>query len=108
MDMLNLMKKAASVQRELEKTQKALADRTVEFSSGGGMVKATATGGGTIKAIKIDPGVIDPAEAEMLEDMVLAAVDGALKEARKLADSEMSKITSGLGLPGLPGMGGGR
>ena len=102
-NVMKLMKQAAAMQKDMERLQDELALKTVEFASGGGMVKATAKGDGTIAAVKIDPGVIDSAEAELLEDMVLAAVNGALAEAKEMAAKEMSKITAGLGLPGMFG-----
>jgi len=100
-NMLKLMQKAATLQKDLEKAQGELATRTVEFSSGGGMVKVVAGGDGTVKSIKIDPGVIDPSDANLLEDMVLAAVDGALKAAKEMAAKEMSKLAAEMGLPGM-------
>ena len=85
----------------------AFPEKTVEFSSGGGMVTATARGDMSIEGIKIDPQVVDPEDIEMLEDLILAAVDGAIKEAREMSAAEMAKLTGGLGLPGgmgMPGM----
>jgi nucleoid-associated protein EbfC len=101
-NMMQLMKKAAAMQKNMEKTQEELAKKTVEFSSGGGMVTATARGDASIERIRIDPKVVVPDDVEMLEDLVLAAVDGALKAAKEMAAQEMSKLTAGLGLP--PGM----
>ena len=103
-NMMSMMKKAAALQKDLERTHKELADKTVEFSSGGGMIKVVAAGDGSVRSIKIDPKAIDPAEPELLEDMVLAAVEGALKASRDMAQQEMAKLTSGLGLPGMPFM----
>ncbi|MDZ4198033.1 MAG: YbaB/EbfC family nucleoid-associated protein, partial [Kiritimatiellia bacterium] len=82
--------------------QSELAGREVEFTSGGGKVTVTATGDQRVTRIRIDPLVVDPGDVEMLEDLVLAAVDGALSEARDMAAKEMAKITAGLPLP--PGM----
>lgn len=104
MNMMKLMKQAASMQKNMEKLQGELAERTVDFSSGGGMVTVTARGDGTVSAIKIDPKVVDPSDVDMLQDLVLAAVDGAIKAARDMAAGEMSKLTAGMGLPGMPGM----
>jgi hypothetical protein len=98
---MKLMKQAASMQKNMERMQAEMAQQTFEFSSGGGMVRAIARGDGTVAAIKIDPKVIDPNDVEMLEDMVLAAVDGALTTAREAAAKEMSKLTAGLNIPGL-------
>jgi nucleoid-associated protein EbfC len=100
-NMMKLMKQAASMQKDMERIQSELADRKVEFSSGGGMVTVTATADGNVVSIKIDPKVINPAEADLLEDVVLAAVDGALKKGRELAAAEMQKVTAGLGALGL-------
>lgn len=105
MNMMKLMKQAAAMQRDVERVQQELAAKQVEASSGGGMVTATAKGDGTIVSIKIDPKVINPADKEMLEDLVLAAVDGAIKKSRELSADEMRKVTAGLGLPGIPGLG---
>ncbi len=99
----HLMKQAANMQQNMVRVQEQLAQQTVEFSSGGGMVTATASGDGSLRAIRIDPRVIDPAEKEMLEDMVLAAVDGALKKSRELMAREMAAVTGGLNLPGMLG-----
>jgi len=101
-NIMKLMKQAASMQQKMGALQEELAGKTVEFSSGGGMVKVVAGGDGTIQRLTIDPSVVDPEDVEMLEDLTLAAVQGALKEAKDLAAREMSKLTSGLGLP--PGM----
>lgn len=101
MNVMKLMKQAAAAQKNMEKVQGELAEKTVDFSSGGGMVKVTATGDGMIREIAIDPAAVDPQDAGMLEDMVLAAVNGALREAREMASSEMAKVTQGLNLPGM-------
>lgn len=98
---MKMMKQAASLQKNMEVLQADLAKRTVEFSSGGGMVKVVARGDLSLESIKIDPKVVNPAEVDMLEDLVLSAVDGALKAARDMASSEMSKLTAGMGLPGM-------
>jgi len=100
-NMMKLMKQAASMQKNMEKMQAELAERTVEFTSGGGMVTAVARGDGSITAIRIDPKVVDPGDVEMLQDLVVAAVDGALKAARDMASQEMGKLTGGMGIPGL-------
>ena len=96
-----MMKQAADMQRKMVEMQEQLAGETVEFTAGGGMVTATASCAGTLEGISIKPDVVDPEDVEVLEDMVVAAVQGALTQAREKADGEMSKITSGMGLPGL-------
>jgi DNA-binding YbaB/EbfC family protein len=103
-NMMKLVKQAAAMQKDMERIQGELADKRVEFSSGGGMVTATATADGNIVGLTIDPKVINPAEPDLLEDMILAAVDGALKKGRDLAAGEMQKMTAGLGLPGIFGL----
>ncbi len=99
-NMAKLMKQASSMQKNMEKMQAELAEKTVEFSSGGGMVTVVARGDMSIESITIDPKVVDPDDVEMLQDLILAAVDGATKAAKEMASEEMSKITGGLGLPG--------
>jgi hypothetical protein len=102
MNIMKMMKQASDMQRQMEKVQADLAGREVEFTSGGGKVTVTARGDLSISRIRLDPQVVDPKDVELLEDLVRAAVDGALKAARELAAQEMEKITSGLPLP--PGM----
>jgi len=96
-----LMKQAARMQQQMEQIQQNLASRTVEGTSGGGAVKATARCDGTLAAIKIDPQAINPADAQLLEDMVLTAANHALAQAKEISNSEMGKVTSGFNLPGL-------
>lgn len=99
-NMMKLMKQASAMQKNMESMQAELAEKTVEFSSGGGMVTVIARGDMSLERIAIDPKVVDPDDVEMLEDLVLAAVDGAMKEAKDMAAKEMAKITGGMGLPG--------
>jgi nucleoid-associated protein EbfC len=96
-----LMKQAARMQQEMEKVQADLAQRTIEATSGGGAVKVTAKCDGTIASIKIDPQAINPADAQLLEDLILTAANQALSQARDIANSEMGKVTSGMQIPGL-------
>ena len=95
------MKQAQRMQQEMEKVQNDLAQRTVESSSGGGVVKVVAKCDGTISSIKIDPQAINPADAQLLEDMIVAAANQALGQAKEISTSEMGKVTAGLSLPGL-------
>ena len=97
----NLMKQAARMQQQIEQTQAALASRTVEASSGGGAVKVVARCDATVASIKIDPQAVNPADAQLLEDMILTAVNQALEEAKKISSSEMGKATQGFNLPGM-------
>jgi nucleoid-associated protein EbfC len=99
MNIMKMMKQAAGLQQKMQEKQAQLAERSVEFSSGGGMVTAVARGDLTIERVRIDPKVVDPSDVEMLEDLVTAAVDGALKAARELVEREMSSLTQGIGLP---------
>ena len=96
-----LMKQAARMQQQMESVQAELAQRTVEASSGGGAVKVTANGSGTITALRIDPQALNPADAQLLEDMILTAANQALTQARDLANAEMAKVTQGFSLPGM-------
>src|SRR2546425_3932890 len=96
-----LMKQAQRMQQQMEQIQSALASRTVEATSGGGAVKVVAKCDGSIASIKINPQAINPAEAQLLEDMVLSAANQALTQAKEISNTEMGKITSGLSLPGL-------
>ena len=89
------------MQERMAAAQTELAARTVESSAGGGKIKVVATGSGDIVSIKIDPQVVDPTDVEMLEDLVLAGVQQALEDAKKLAGDEMGKLTGGLKIPGL-------
>lgn len=101
-DYQKMMKQVQKMQADMVKAQEALASETVEASAGGGMVTVQATGALEISSIKIDPTAVDPEDVEMLEDMILAAANEALRSAQELANSKMSGITSGLNIPGLP------
>ncbi|HKH22995.1 MAG TPA: YbaB/EbfC family nucleoid-associated protein [Solirubrobacterales bacterium] len=100
-----LLKQAQQMQAEMAKAQEQLKDETVEASAGGGMVKVTMTGDLQLREITISPEAIDPEDPELLQDMVSAAVNEALRSAQELAASRMGGITGGLG-GGLPGLGG--
>ncbi len=97
-----MMKQVQQMQADMAKAQEQLAFETVQASAGGGMVTVEATGSVELKSIKIDPEAVDPKDVEMLEDMILAAVNEALRSAQDLASKKMGGITSGLNLPGLP------
>jgi len=98
MNLNKLMKQAQKMQEQMAKTQSELESKTVEVSTGGGKVKVTANGAGDVLAIKIDKEVVDPNDVEFLEEMVLSAVQQAVEQGKALAQSEMNKITGGLGL----------
>jgi nucleoid-associated protein EbfC len=101
--MQQLLKQAQKMQQDMVQAQEALKDETVEASAGGGMVKVVVTGDLEIKAITIDPQAVDPDDVELLQDMVLAAVNEGLRSAQELAASKMGGIAGGLGSLGLPG-----
>ena len=96
-----IMKQAARMQKQMEETQALLASRTVEASSGGGVVKVVAKCDSTVTSIKIDPQAVNPADTQILEDMILTAVNSALTEAKRIHTEEMGKVTSGMNIPGM-------
>jgi DNA-binding YbaB/EbfC family protein len=106
MDMNKMLEQVQQMQAQMQKAQEELRTETVEATAGGGMVKVVATGGGEIREIKIDPKAIDPDDPEMLEDMVLAAVNEAVRSAHSLMESKIGGLAGGLGGLGLPGLGG--
>lgn len=97
----DLFKQAQEIQARLAQVQEDLARRNVEASSGGGMVRVIVNGKLTISSIKVDPTVVDPQAVEMLEDLILAAVNEGMRRAREMVSEEMSKVTGGLKIPGL-------
>ncbi len=101
----NLMKEAQKMQAEMAKMQEAAKEKTVEASSGGGMVTVVASGAGEIISIKIDKEVVDPEDVEMLQDLIVAACNEALRRASEMVNEEMSKLTGGLQIPGLGDLG---
>jgi DNA-binding YbaB/EbfC family protein len=98
----NLMKQAAQMQERVKKLQEEAGNKTVEASSGGGMVTVTANGRQEVLSIRIDRSVVDPADVEMLQDLVTAAVNEALRKSQELMKEEMGRLTAGMGLP--PGL----
>lgn len=101
MDMKKMMKQAQKMQRDAAAAQEEIAAMTFEASAGGGMVKATATGDGAITSVVIDPTAVDPEDVEMLQDMVTAAVNEALRSASEAASARMNAIMGGMKIPGL-------
>lgn len=97
----NLVKQAQQMQQKMQKMQEEMAHKTVDASVGGGMVMVTANGRSEVVSVKIDPAAIDPDDVEMLEDLVLAGVNEALRKAQEVMASEMSKLTGGMKIPGL-------
>ncbi len=98
--MAGMMKQAQRLQAKLAKVQEDLASKEVEGSSGGGMVVARANGQQQIVGIRIDPEVVDPEDVEMLEDLIMAAIQQAREKAQEVADREMQKATAGMLPPG--------
>jgi hypothetical protein len=89
------------MQQQIERVQAELAARTVEATSGGGVVKVTAKCDGSLAAIKIDPAAVNSADVSLIEDMVLAAANNALVQAKEISNTEMGKVTQGFNLPGM-------
>ena len=104
-NMQQLLKQAQKMQEDMLAAQESLKDETVEAASGGGMVTVQVTGDLAVKSITIDPEAVDPEDVELLQDMVLAAVNEALRSAQELAASKMGGIAGGLGGGGLGGLG---
>ena len=99
-NMGNMMKQAQKMQKEMMKFQEEIEQRTVEASAGGGAITVVITGKKEIKSIEIKPEVVDPDDVEMLQDLIMAAVNEAIRQADDMAAREMSKLTGGLNLPG--------
>ncbi len=97
----DMMKQAQKLQAKMIKLQEELAEKTVETTAGGGMVKVVANGKQQIVSIKIEKEVVDPEDVEMLEDLVLAAINDALAKSQEMVSGEMGKLTGGLKIPGL-------
>jgi nucleoid-associated protein EbfC len=103
-NMQQMLKQVQKMQQDMMAAQESLKDEVVEASAGGGMVTVQVTGDLNVKSIKIDPGAVDPEDVEMLQDLVLAAVNEALRSAQELASSKLGGIAGGLGGLGLPGL----
>lgn len=95
------MKQAQRMQQQIERVQSELAAKTVEATSGGGVVKVTAKCDGSLATIKIDPAAVNPADVTLIEDMVLSAANNALAQAKEISNTEMGKVTQGFNLPGM-------
>jgi DNA-binding YbaB/EbfC family protein len=96
-----MMKQAQQLQAKMMKMQEELAERTVEGTAGGGMIKAVANGKQQLVSITIEEEVVDPEDVEMLQDLVMAAVNDALNRSQEMVSSEMGKLTGGMNIPGL-------
>jgi len=101
MDMKFLMKQAQDMQKKMEAIKKELAQKEIKVSSGGGMVELVINGQQEVKEIHIEPDIIDLNDKEMLEDLVLAAVNEGIRQSKEMVNEEMSKLTGGLNLPGM-------
>ena len=104
MSQSGMMKQAQKMQQDFLKMQEELESSTFEFTSGGGAVKATVTGTRQFSGIEIDPEVVDPEDVEMLQDLILAAINGALKMADDKTSESMDKLQGGMGMGGFPGL----
>ena len=98
MNIQQMMMKAQKMQQEIQKKQQELNETEFSATAGGGMVTVTVLGDRTVRSIKLDPACVDPDDVEMLEDLIVAGVNAALKEANDTVEREMSKITGGMGL----------
>lgn len=101
MDMKQMMRQAQKMQKELNKAQEEIATMSFEATAGGGMVKAVAAGDMSITALAIDPDAVDPEDVEMLQDMVIAAVNEALRGVSEMSNQRMNAVTGGMNIPGL-------
>ena len=101
MDMNQMMAQAQQMQLELARAQEEIQSMAYTATAGGGMVEVTALGSGSIESIKIDPEVVDPEDVEMLEDMVLAAANEALRGVAEAGERRLSTVTGGMSIPGL-------
>lgn len=100
-NMNKMMKQVQKMQSDMAKMQEELANKTVEATSGGGVVKVVANAKQELISIEIKPEAVDPEDVEMLQDLILAAVNEALRQGQELASKEMGKVTGGLNIPGL-------
>ena len=101
MGMANLQRMAMQMQQEMVRVQQELAETNVDGSAGGGVVKAVVTGKGELVSVAIEPSAVDPADVDMLQDLIVAAVNDALRAARELGEAKMAAVTGGLRLPGM-------
>ena len=102
MNMNKLMKQAKQMQAKMSKMQEELKEKTVEATAGGGVVKVVVNGKQEVLDLEIDPDAVDPEDVEMLEDMILAAVNEGMRKVQDMVDEEMGKVTGGMNIPGMP------
>jgi len=101
-----IAKMAQQMQAQMAQAQEELRETTLEATAGGGAVRVVITGAQEVRAIEIDPSAVDPAEVEMLQDLVLTAVNDAVARSKELERERMGAVAGGMGLPGMPGLGG--
>ena len=101
MDLSNIMEQARGMQEKMAKIQQDLAQKTITGSSGGGMVLVTVNGQGDVISMSIEKAVIDPGESEMLQDLIVAASNDAIRKSKELSKQELRQLTGGLNIPGL-------
>lgn len=101
MNMKKMMKQAQQMQAKMEKMQEELEDRTVEATSGGGVVKVVVNGKFQVLDLEIDPDAVDPDDVEMLEDLVLAAINEGMRNVQDMINDEMGDLTGGMNMPGM-------
>ncbi len=101
----NMLREAQKLQSEMARLQEEAKSKTVEATAGGGMVTVVASGAGEIVSVKIEKDVVDPEDVEMLQDLIMAACNEALRRAQEMVNEEMSKLTGGMSLPGLGDLG---
>ncbi|HEX6988491.1 MAG TPA: YbaB/EbfC family nucleoid-associated protein [Bacillota bacterium] len=99
-----MMKQIQKMQQDMERLQEELKERTVEASAGGGAVRVVVTGGMEVRHVGIDAAAVDPEDVEMLQDMIAAATNEALRKAQEMVQEEMARVTGGLNLPQMPGL----
>jgi len=97
----NIMKQAQQMQKKMAQVQEELEKRQVEATAGGGMVTAVVTGKQQVVSLQIDPAAVDPEDVEMLQDLVVAAINEAVRKSQEMVQEEMGKVTGGLNIPGL-------
>lgn len=104
MNMAQIARMAQQMQTQMAQAQAELREMTLEATAGGGAVRVVITGAQEVRLIEIDPGAVDPAEVEMLQDLVLAAVNDAITRSKELERERMASLAGGMGIPGLPGL----
>ncbi len=97
----NMMKQAQQMQQKMERVQEEMEKREIEASAGGGMVTVVANGKQQVLSIKIDPSVVDPQDVDMLQDLIMVAINEAVRQSQDMMQQEMSKLTGGMNIPGL-------